>query len=78
MFFGLAFLVSYKRLKLGAFKESLLCKTNRRKIHVFKINTFANAFMFILRELKDISFVEKLLKTIAFMNSIGIIKLHSV
>ena len=34
---------SYKRPKLGAFKEYLFRKTNGRKIRVFKINAFANA-----------------------------------
>ena len=45
---------SYKRLKLRAFKEWLFRKTNGRQILVVKINTFANALMFIIRELKDI------------------------
>ena len=55
MFFGPA---SYKRLKLGAFKEKLFWKTNGRKIRITKINTFADALMFILSELKDIPFGE--------------------
>ena len=50
---------SYKRLKLGAFKEWLLSKTNGRQICVVKINTFTNILMFILRELKDIVYLQK-------------------
>ena len=56
MFFGPAFLAL--RLKLGELKEQLFCKTNGRKIRVVKINTFANALMFIIRELKDIHSAE--------------------
>ena len=43
-----------KRLRLGAFKESLFRKINGRKVRFIKINTFADALMFILHELKDI------------------------
>ena len=50
---------SYKRLKLRAFKEWLLSKTNGRQICVVKINTFTNILMFILRELKDIVYLQK-------------------
>ena len=43
---------SYKHLKLRAFKEWLFRKTNGRQILVVGLNTFANALMFTLRELK--------------------------
>ena len=50
---------SYKRLKLRVFKEQLFCKTNGRQNLVVRLNTFANALTFILRELKDICLLVK-------------------
>ena len=67
MVFGPAFLalVSPKlsASKVGStLKEKLFRNINGRNIPVARINTFANALMFILRELKDILSGEQLVK----------------